>query len=68
MLVHQMRASQQTQVLGNRRPRDRKRLGYLSGRLAAFAQQVEYGPAGRIGQGAESGFRGIRNRLVPHNA
>jgi len=48
VFVHQLRAPQQAQMLGDRRPGDRKRLRDLSGGLAAFAQQVEDGPARRV--------------------
>lgn len=67
MLVYQVCAAQQTQVFRNRRPRDRKRLRDLPSRLAPFAEQVEDGAPGWIGECAESGLGRICNRLVPHN-
>lgn len=67
MLVHQVCATQQTQVFRNRRPRDRKRLRDLPSRLAPFAEQVENRSPGRISESVESGLRRICNRLVPHN-
>jgi hypothetical protein len=57
LLVDQMRSPQQAEVFRNRWPGDRKRLGDLSGRLTAFAQQVEHRSASRVGQGAERRLR-----------
>ena len=44
-------------MFGNGGPGDRESGGDLPGRLPAFAQQVEHGPARRVGQRAESSFR-----------
>jgi hypothetical protein len=68
VLVYQVRATKETKVFRNGRPRDGKRLGDLPGRLTPFPEQVEHRPPGRVSQSAEGGFRGICNRLVPHNA
>jgi hypothetical protein len=76
MLADQMSAAEQTQVLGNRGPRNGKGAGDLSRRLLAPAQKVEDGAPGRIGQSLEGGFGGagrdpggrICNRTVTHNA
>ena len=67
VLVYQVRATQQAQVFRNRWPRDGKRLSDLTGGLTPLAEQVEHRPPGRIRQRTERGFRGIGNRLVPHN-
>lgn len=45
LLLHQVSAPQQSQVFGDGRPRDRKLVRNLSGRLTAAPQQVEYGSA-----------------------
>lgn len=68
VLVYEMRTTKQSQVFRNCGPRDGKRLGNLTGRLTSFSEQVQDGAPRGISQGAEGRFRGICNRLVPHNA
>jgi hypothetical protein len=71
VLADQVGAAQQAQVLGNCGTGNRESLGDLSGGLAAPAQQVEDGAAGRISQRLKGGLGGsarqICNRTVTHN-
>jgi hypothetical protein len=68
VFADQMGAAEKAQVLGNGGAGDGKGLGNFTGRLAAAAEQIEDGTAGGVGQSLESGFGGICNRTVPHNA
>jgi hypothetical protein len=72
VFANQVSAAQEAQVLGDGWTRDRESFGNLSGGLAAAAQKVKDGAAGRVGKGLERGFgllgAGICNRSVPHNA
>ena len=56
MFADQMGPAQQSQVLGDGRARDREGFGDLAGGLAAAAEEIEDGAAGRIGESLESGF------------
>jgi hypothetical protein len=71
VLADQMCAAEQAQMLGDCWAGDRERFGDLSGGLAAAAEEIEDGPAGRIGEGLEGCLRcsdrGICNRTVTHN-
>jgi hypothetical protein len=68
LLSNQMRATEQSQVLGDGWAGDGKGLGNVSGGLASPAQKVEDGAAGGIGERLERGLGRICNRTVPHNA
>src|ERR1700722_10336011 len=52
-LLHQMGASQQTQVFRNRRSRDGKRPSDASSRQTALPQKVQHGATGGVGQCSE---------------
>ncbi len=71
MLAHEVGATQQAQVFGNCRTRDRKGAGDLSGGLTAAAEQVKNSAASGIGEGLEGVLGSLRrricNRSVTHN-
>jgi hypothetical protein len=56
VLADEMGATQQAQMFRDRRTRDGKSLSNVSGGLAAAAQEVEDGSAGRIGERLEGSF------------
>lgn len=71
VLADQVSAAEKTEVLGDRRTRNGKGAGDLSGRLAATAEKIENRAAGGIGEGLKCGFvtsRWMCNRTVTHNA
>ena len=73
MFPNQVGPSQQSQVLRNCRPRNRKGAGNLSRRLTAPAKQVQHRSAGGVGQGLECNFpawcrRRMCNQSITHNA
>jgi hypothetical protein len=68
VLPYQVSAAQQSKVLGDGRAGDGESASDFSRRLAAAAQQIKDGTAGRIGEGLEGHLRRICNRTVPHNA
>src|SRR5262249_54131672 len=65
-LPHEVRAAKTPEVLRDCRTGDRKCPGNLAGRLPALAQEVQYGAAGRIGQGGGRRRRGICDRPGTH--
>jgi hypothetical protein len=65
---YQVCAAEKTKVFRDGGTGDEESLGDFSGGLAATAQQIEDGATGGIGKGLESGFGGMCNRTVSHNA
>lgn len=71
MFADEVGATEKAQVFGDGGAGNGKGSGNLSGGLAAAAEEIEDGTAGRIGQGLEGGLgaarRRICNRMVTHN-
>ena len=67
MFMDQVSAAQEAKMFRDGGAGNREGSGDGSGGLAAAAQQIKDGAAGRVGQRLEGGFRGICNRTVPHN-
>jgi hypothetical protein len=68
MLVHEVGAAEEAEVLGDGRTGNGKGSGDFSGGLAAAAEEIEDGTAGGIGESLKGGGRRICNRTVTHNA
>jgi len=65
--LHQVGASQQTQMPGYGGTGNWKGLRNLTGRATALPQQIQDGSPRGIGQGMKGGFRGICDTAAPHN-
>jgi hypothetical protein len=62
-----MRPPQKAQVFRNGGTGNWKSLRDAAGGLTSLPQQIEHGPAGRVGESAENGLRRICNRTVTHD-
>jgi hypothetical protein len=68
VLHHKAGLAELAKVLGDGGPGYREGFRDLAGGLFPAAKQIENGAPGGIGKRVKRGFRGICNRLVPHNA
>lgn len=68
ILNDEMSAAEDAEMPGDGRARNGKGCGDLPGRLAAAAEKIEDGTAGRVGEGCKGRRNGMRNRTVTHNA